>query len=333
MLCLSRVGLAFADQYSIFRTYALGRRDAGKALITSTSSLINSFGLRKSCFPDCGTNAKYLKIKFISPITHHQLPTTMTNINDLFQSALDDGSISNESLQALTVYDLGAQIQAGLGIHVDDVMSSEVVLVTIMPDDSGSIQYAGNAQAVRGGHNSVIDALISSQQQDNILIHNRYLNGTILYPYCPIAQAIRMDTKNYHPNQGTPLYDQTVILLGTVLAKAQEFSDNGVPVRTVTLIITDGDDCHSTRHSAKDVAAIAKDMLRMENHIIAAMGIDDGSTNFGQVFKEMGIHDEWILTTANSDGEIRKAFQVFSQSAMRASQSTTNFNSLGGFGG
>ncbi len=256
----------------------------------------------------------------------------MTNINDLFQSALDDGTLSNESLQALTVYDLGAQIQAGLGIHVDDVMSSEVVLVTIMPDDSGSIQYSGNAQAVRGGHNSVIDALTSSQQQDNILIHNRYLNGTVLYPYCPIAQAIRMDTKNYTPNQGTPLYDQTVVLLGTVLAKSQEFSDNGVPVRTVTLIITDGDDCHSMRHGAKDVAAIAKDMLRMENHIIAAMGIDDGSTDFRKVFQDMGIRDEWILTPANSDGEIRKAFQVFSQSAMRVSQSAANFNSLGGFG-
>ncbi|MFN5301190.1 MAG: hypothetical protein ACK5C9_00800, partial [Pseudanabaena sp.] len=109
----------------------------------------------------------------------------MTNINDLFQSALDDGTLSNESLQALTVYDLGAQIQSGLGIHVDDVMSSEVVLVTVMPDDSGSIQYSGNAQAVRGGYNSVLDALTSSQQQDNILIHNRYLNGTVLYPYCP----------------------------------------------------------------------------------------------------------------------------------------------------
>ncbi|MEE3719350.1 hypothetical protein V2H45_21635 [Tumidithrix elongata RA019] len=256
------------------------------------------------------------------------------NINDLFQSAHDEGILSNQSMQALTVFDIGAQIQAGLGIHVDDVMASEVVLVTIMPDDSGSIQFGSNAQAVRGGHNSVLDALQASQQQDNILAHNRYLNGDILYPYCPLSQAIRMDTKNYNPNKGTPLYDQTVILLGTVLAKAQEFSDNGVPVRTVTLIITDGADCHSVRASARDVAAIAEDMLMSENHIIAAMGIDDGSTNFRQVFKEMGIRDQWILTPANSDAEIRKAFQVFSQSAIRASQSAANFSqsSFGGFG-
>lgn len=260
---------------------------------------------------------------------------TTPNVNDLFQSAHAEGLLSNESMQALNVFDIGAQIQAGLGIHVDDVTASEVVLVTIMPDDSGSIQFGGNAQAVRGGHNSVLDALMSSQQQDNILVHNRYLNGHILYPYCPLSQAVRMDTKNYNPNQGTPLYDQTVILLGTVLAKAQEFSDNGVPVRTVTLIITDGADCHSVRASAKDVAAIAQDMLMAENHIVAAMGIDDGGqTDFRQVFKEMGIRDRWILTPSNSDGEIRKAFQVFSQSAIRVSQSATSFNqtSLGGFG-
>jgi hypothetical protein len=256
------------------------------------------------------------------------------NINDLFQSAHDDGLLSNASMQALNVFDIGAQIQAGLGIHVDDVMASEVVLVTIMPDDSGSIYCGGNVQAVRGGHNSVLDALASSNQKDNILVHNRYLNGTVLYPYCPLAQAVRMDTKNYNPNQGTPLYDQVVVMLGTVLAKSQEFSDNGVPVRTVTLLITDGADAHSTRATAQTVAAIAQDMQMSENHIIAAMGIDDGQTDFRQIFQSMGIRDRWILTPGNSDREIRQAFQVFSQSAVRVSQGAASFNqtSLGGFG-
>ena len=259
----------------------------------------------------------------------------MNNINDLFQTAHDEGTLSQESLQVLDAIDIGAQIQAGLGIHVDDVMASEVVLVTIMPDDSGSIDYGGNVQAVRGGHNSVLDTLMTSQQQDSILIHNRYLNGNILYPYCSLSQAIRMDTSNYNPNQGTPLYDQTVVLLGTVLAKAQEFADNGVPVRTIALIITDGADCHSTRATAKDVASLVQDLQMAENHIVAAMGIDDGGqTDFRQVFKEMGIRDRWILTPANSETEIRKAFQVFSQSAMRVSQSAGNFSqsSIGGFG-
>jgi hypothetical protein len=254
------------------------------------------------------------------------------NINHLFQSAHEDGLLSTTSLQALDVNDIGAQIQAGLGIQVDDVLSSEVVLVTIMPDDSGSIRFSGNAQAVRGGHNAVLDALNQSKQKDNILIHNRYLNGFVLYPYCPLDQAMRMTPQNYDPNEGTPLYDQTLVLLGTVLAKSQEFADNGVPVRTVTLIITDGGDAHSVRADAKSIASIIGDMLRSENHIIAGMGIDDGYTDFHQVFKAMGIRDEWILTPGNSDTEIRQAFQIFSQSAVRVSQTAGNLNSLGGFG-
>jgi hypothetical protein len=169
----------------------------------------------------------------------------------------------------------------------------------------------------------VLDALSSSPQRDNILIHNRYLNGHVLYPYCPLSQAVRMDSNNYNPNQGTPLYEQTIVLLGTVLAKAQEFADNGVPVRTVTLIITDGADEHSHNRRAQDVKTIVADMLRSETHIVAAMGIDDGSTDFRQVFREMGLRDEWILTPGNSHKDICKALAkpVVEGSAL-------NFNSL-----
>lgn len=245
------------------------------------------------------------------------------NIQSLFQNAHGAGSLSQASLNCLDVYDLGVQIQAGLGIEVDDVMASEVVLVTIMPDDSASIRYSSNAQAVRGGHNAVLDALAGCPQQDQILIHNRYLNGLVLYPYGFLNQAVRMTPQNYDPNLGTPLYDQSLVLLGTVLAKAQEFSDNGVPVRTITLLITDGADAGSQRSTAADVKLVVEDMLRMENHTIAAMGIDGGggSLDFQQVFRAMGIRDEWVLTPGQGEQEIRRAFQLFSQSALQVSQS------------
>jgi hypothetical protein len=42
-----------------------------------------------------------------------------------------------------------------------------------------------------------------------------------------------MDKKNYRAIGGTPLYDESVILLGTVLTKIQEFEDNGVPARSI----------------------------------------------------------------------------------------------------
>lgn len=253
-------------------------------------------------------------------------------VKDLLEQAEADGTLSPASIQALDIPDIGAQIQAGLGAGVDDVAASEVVLVTMMPDDSGSIRFGGNADAVRAGHNQVLDALAASRQRDDVLVHTRYLNGFVLYPYTPVAQAVRMDESNYDPNLGTPLYDQSVILLGTVLAKSQELLLNGVPVRTVTLLITDGADAGSVRANAAHVRSLVEDMLRAEGHIVAAMGIGDGHTDFRQVFRSMGIPDPWILTPKSTTSEVRKAFQVFSQSAVRASQSAHfSATALGGF--
>ena len=135
-----------------------------------------------------------------------------------------------------------------------------------------------------------------------------------------------MDSRNFDPNDGTPLYDQSVVLLGTVLAKTRQFAAAGVPARTVTLIITDGADAGSVRSRAADVKVLVTDMLKAERHIVAAMGVDDGSTDFREVFREMGIEDRWILTPGSGAGDIRRAFQVFSQSALRASQSAGSFS-------
>ena len=252
--------------------------------------------------------------------------------NDKTKKLLDDahaaGALSADSLNTLDLVDVGAQIQAGLGVSIDDVTASEVVLVTMMPDDSHSIASAGNVDAVRDGHNLVLDALAGSKQSGEVLAHTRYLNGHVLFPYTALEHAQRMTAANYDPRLGTPLFDQAVVVLGTVIAKAQELQQAGIAVRTVTLIITDGGDYGSQRCRAADVAALVHDMLGQENHVVAAMGISDGTTDFRAVFRAMGIPDRWILTPGNSSSEIRRAFAVFSQSAVRASAGAQ----LGGFG-
>jgi hypothetical protein len=248
-------------------------------------------------------------------------------IKKLLEDAHGTGALSAKALATLDVVDVGAQIQAGLGCTIDDVGSSEVVLVTMMPDDSNSIAHAGNTDAVRDGHNFVLEALSGSKQAGEVLAHTRYLNGHVLTPYTALEHAEKMTPANYRPNLGTPLYDQTVVTLGTVIAKSQELAQAGIAVRTVTLLITDGGDYGSTRCKPADVKAIVDDMLAQENHIVAAMGISDGTTDFKAVFRAMGIPDRWILTPGNSGSEIRRAFAVFSQSAVRASQGAQ----LGGF--
>src|SRR5205823_6207144 len=104
------------------------------------------------------------------------------------------------------------------------------------------------------------EALAGSRQANGILMHARYLNGRVLYPYCLLGQALRMDSHNYDPVGSTPLYDQTAVMLGTVVAKVQEFEDNNVPVRAVTLIVTDGADCGSRHHTPATVRPLVRDL-------------------------------------------------------------------------
>jgi len=264
------------------------------------------------------------------------MSSSTPNAKELFQAAQDDGILSQGSMQALVAMDIGAEIEAALGTPALEVESSEVVLVTMMIDDSGSIKYAGNEGAVIAGHNMVLEALsdknrLSQSQIDSVLVHTCYLNGTNLFPYRSISSAVDMSGSNYNAVGGTPLFDESMVLLAKVIGKSQEFANEGVPVRTITLIVTDGNDEHSRKAEARDVAKLAKDMLMQENHIIAAMGIDDGATNFTDVFREMGILDEWILTPNNTPHDIRDAFRVFSQSAQEGSQNTQSFNAMGGF--
>lgn len=260
--------------------------------------------------------------------------STTPNVSALFSAAAADGNLSQKSLQALNLVDPGAVIQQGLGVNVNDVEASEVILITFLIDDSGSIRFvAGNTEAVRQGHNGVLDALKGSKQSAAILVSTRYLNGTVLSPYVQLKDAVEMTPQNYDPNGGTPLNDQAIVACGQVLAKAQEFQDNGVSVRTVTALITDGADLHS-RANAAQVRSVVEDLLKQENHVVCAMGVADGQLDFRAVFREMGIPDEWILTPGNTPSEIRRAFQTISQSAVRVSQAA-NFSKakLGGFGG
>ena len=52
------------------------------------------------------------------------------------------------------------------------------------------------------------------------------------------------------------------------------------------------------------------------------------------VFRSMGIEDRWILTPGKDAADIRKAFLLFSPSAVRASQGGASFSraAVGGFG-
>ncbi|HYD93129.1 MAG TPA: hypothetical protein VEB18_01575 [Candidatus Paceibacterota bacterium] len=258
-----------------------------------------------------------------------------TDVGALFSAAGKDGTLSKGALSVLDAEDIGAVINQGLGITPDDITASEVNNVFMLLDDSSSIEHAGNTQHVRDGHNLIVDSLLKTKQADAIIMCGRALNRGQIYPCVRLPDVPRLDASNYNPSGGTPLYDESTIILGMAAAKHQQFADNGVPCRTIVPIITDGADVGSRKQRPDHVRTIVQDLLRTEQFIVIGVGIDDGVTNFRSVFQSMGIDDRWILTPGNSPSEIRKAFAMVSQSVSRASQNAQAFSTaaMGGFAG
>lgn len=264
------------------------------------------------------------------------------DLQDLFSTT----GMDDDALAALgaTVDTLGANLTAALGkVTVDDIKTNDVTLVNLLFDDSWSIEQAGNTQTVVKGHNSILHALRESKAVGTTLIGCQYLNHGSLYSFVRLDGATEMfdrpdgkgNKQNYFPDGGTPLCDMSAVILASTTAKMAELEQGGITVRCVTFIITDGEDLHSRRHNPASIRPIVEGMLATESHIVGAMGIDDGHTDFRKVFGAMGIQDRWILTPGNTESEIRHAFGTISQSAVEVSQAAgASFSKvgLGGFG-
>lgn len=259
------------------------------------------------------------------------------SIQGLFGSLVEGGTVTAAAAAGLFTPDLAAQLgQGGLGVDPNQVQASEVFIMVEVVDDSGSIRFvSGNSQAVRDGHNIILDALNGSKQKSGVVMRSTYLNGTVLCNFAMIEDVPRMTPQNYDPNGGTPLYDAIAEAVAATAAKIQEFEDAGVSARAVIVVITDGHDEGSRRFNARKLQPVVRDLLKSEKVIVCGMGIADGFTDFRAIFREVGLEDRWILTPQNSPSEIRRAFGAVSQTAQRASQTGANFSQQatgGGFG-
>lgn len=253
------------------------------------------------------------------------MPNEIEEAADLLELSYAAGLLSDESAGALAALpQIAGEVAQALGINAT---GSDVLLVTILVDDSESIpMIARGIQAEEQGHDRLLDVL-DRRAYTQSLVHTRVLNGGSFSAYRPLADARRLSPDQLRISEGgTPLYLQSVLTLGSVIAKARQQADQGRNVRTFTLIITDGEDNASGAVTARHVQFIVRDMLDFaSNHIVAGMGIGE---HFAPTFRAMGIPERFIRSAGATAEDIDRLFDEFSETLALAAESEASFLQL-----
>jgi hypothetical protein len=151
------------------------------------------------------------------------------------------------------------------------------------------------------------------------------------HAYVPVDDAGRLDARSYAGCGGTRLYDTWIEALGANVAYAQRLRDGGTPCKSVVVVITDGEDCGS-RARVGECARVSRELLASEQFVLAFVGVGD-DVDFRGVARKMGVPDGSVaVQKGTTPGELRKLFQMVSQSAIRASRSTIAPGGAGFFG-
>ncbi|MHB8878432.1 MAG: vWA domain-containing protein [Myxococcaceae bacterium] len=258
-----------------------------------------------------------------------------TNGNDLgalFSSAVADGVLTQDT-QTLLTGNLGKVVIAGAaGTAMEDIVATDVTLITVLIDASSSIESRGLEQAVREGQNGLVDAFGGSKEKESILMALwTFANDLdVLHSYVPVADAVRLTTKNYRGAGCTRLYDTWCDALGANVAYAQRLRASGTPCRSVVVVITDGEDVGSKRKAA-DCARLSRDLLASERFTLAFVGVG-ADADFRAVARNMGVPDGCVVVQKDATpSALRKVFQMVSQSAIRASQAKIKAGVSAGF--
>jgi uncharacterized protein YegL len=230
------------------------------------------------------------------------------DLNDLF----DEPQSVDQSLQPV-VTNLNATTMAH-GMSPEDLVTEEVFIVVEITDRTGSM--SSSQQTVIDAYNGHLAALAGSKAADSILWQHWLFDTslTLLHGPVPVANAIRLDTKNYDPDGQTALHDAVLSAFDFIERYVHTLQSKGIRARVVINAVTDGQD-NASRHTAQQVKDRADALVREEIYTLnlVAFGVD------GQrIADAMGFQN--VLTANSSEHDIRIAYGTMSASMIRASQ-------------
>lgn len=236
------------------------------------------------------------------------------NIQNLFDNAQADG-LSKAATEVL-VNNLNATTIAGAtGATVDELAGDQVTLFVEVLDATGSM--IDNRDAVIEAYNKQLQALKDSKAADSILMSTWTFNegSTLIHGYLTLDKVPKLGRSSYDPQNNTALFDSILDAFTGAVAYGQSLRDAGINVKTVIVVISDGDD-NCSKASANRVKTVAKELLNQEYTLaFVAFGINGKS-----VAAKIGFPAANVLDETSDPSGWRRALGTVSKSVIRASQ-------------
>ena len=244
----------------------------------------------------------------------------LDNLDDLFQSAQNDGLTNNTMDLVVSNLNGPTMIQA-VGVGLDEIMSNEVTLAMNIIDRSGSMHpYAGDL--IRAYNDDYLAALAGSSSADDILVSTILFDDQVdlFHGYLLLGDVPPLTRRRYQPGGSTALYDAVAGGLTNMVLYTQQLRQSGVMVRCLVIVYTDGDD-NASRQTAGAVRRAVRELLKHEIYTLAYVGFKSGGIDMLALRRQADrIGFPEILPAGLSQGELRRIFRLASQSTVRVSQ-------------
>lgn len=253
--------------------------------------------------------------------------SNLTNLDDLFQSAQEDG-LTDDALDLVIANLNGPAVATAVHTPLDQLTSNDVTLAMNILDMSGSMYSYAN-DLIRAYNQEYLAAMRHSPAADDLLVSTILFNDVVktLHGYVPLNDAQTLDAKIYQPDNATALYDAVAAGMTNMVLYAQQLRQSGVSVRGVVMVYTDGED-NSSKQRAQDVRRAAKDLLGQELYTLALVGFglqkplgfpgSNGRSPAQQLANEIGFPIG--LDAGLNVLDLQRIFRLASMTAVQVSQ-------------
>lgn len=242
------------------------------------------------------------------------------NLDELFQSAREDGL--TEQTMDLVVSNLnGPTMMAAVGAPLTSLQGNEVTLAMNIIDMSGSMAPYTH-DLIQSYNDDYLEALAGSLAAEDILVSTILFDSGIhlFHGYLTVTDVPLLTSHDYRPGGSTALYDAVAAGLTNMVLYAQQLRQNGVMVRCLAIVYSDGED-NASRQTATSVRRAVRELLKQEIYIMAYVGFRAGGIDQPEVRRlAAAIGFPEILLSGLSHDELRRIFRMASMSAVNVSQ-------------